>query len=506
MSVTRLTLLAPARDLSVGKAAIQAGADAVYIGAPRFGARQAACNRIEDIAALVEYAHLFHVQVLVTVNTLLYTDEYTAACALAHDLYAVGVDALIIQDMHLLEMNLPPIRLHASTQCDNRTIEQVLRLQAMGFRRAVLARELCIDEIRAIDKAVQSSHAAEPIELEAFVHGALCVSYSGRCYMSEVLMGRSANRGCCAQMCRMRYDLLDKDGNEVADDYGVPIHQRYLLSLQDLDRSAYLQELIEAGITTFKIEGRLKDTDYVTNVVAYYRQLLDGIISRSDRFERASSGIEQIDFVPHPAKSFHRGQTDYFMHGRTRPMANWDTPKSTGEAIGEVVFIRPNTIGVKLLPQVQLHNGDGLCFCDKGFAINHIELFDSEHSVVLVTPNRMPAIAAGTILYRNQDTLFLKTLHAERHIPVAICFEDIPEGYRLRIGEHSAIFAAPHEIARNGARALQTIREQVGKLGDTPYVAHTIEVLHKGVVCTTEYPYFIPIHTLNLWRREVSNL
>lgn len=506
MSVTRLTLLAPARDLAVGKAAVQAGADAVYIGAPRFGARQAAGNSIEDIAALAEYAHLFHVQVLVTLNTLLYADEYAEACALAHELYAAGADALIIQDLHLLETDLPPIRLHASTQCDNRTAEQVLRLQALGFRRVVLARELCLDEIRAIDKAVKCSHAAEPIELEAFVHGALCVSYSGRCYMSEVLTGRSANRGCCAQMCRMRYDLLDKDGHEILDDHGVPVHQRYLLSLQDMDRSACLQELIEAGVTAFKIEGRLKDADYVTNVVAYYRHLLDDIISRSDRFVRASSGKEQTDFIPNPAKSFHRGQTDYFMHGRTRPMANWDTPKSTGEAIGEVVFTRRNAIGIQLLPQVQLHNGDGLCFGDKGFAINHIEIPDPKCSVALVTPNRMPAIAAGTTLYRNLDTVFLKTLHAERHIPVAVCFEDIPEGYRLRIGGHSAVFAAPHEKAQNSARALQTIREQLGKLGDTPYVANKIEVLHKGVVCTAGYPYFIPIRTLNLWRREVSVL
>jgi putative protease len=242
-----ISLLAPARDLEVGKAAIQAGADAVYIGATAFGARQAAGNTIEDIAELVAYAHRFGAQVLVTLNTLLHDDEYARACALAHDLYKVGVDALIIQDLNLLDYDLPPIRLHASTQCDNRTPEHVLRLQQLGFRRAVLARELSIEQIQKIHQATQHNSPSDgPIELEAFIHGALCVSYSGRCYLSEVLMDRSANRGCCAQLCRQRYDLLDKDGNEVLDMYGKPIHQRYLLSLQDMDRSLHLAEMIEA--------------------------------------------------------------------------------------------------------------------------------------------------------------------------------------------------------------------------------------------------------------------
>ena len=282
MDEIKLTLLAPARDLTVAKAAIQAGADAVYIGAPRFGARAQAGNSLEDIATLVNYAHPFGVQVLVTLNTLLTDDERKEAVALAWRLYEIGVDALIIQDLRLLDEDLPPIRLHASTQCDNRTTEQVLHLQELGFKRVVLARELTIDEIRRISQAVsRSNNDSDLIELEAFVHGACCVSYSGRCYMSEVLMNRSANRGCCAQMCRMAYDLLDKDMNEVLDDEGKPIHQRYLLSLQDMDRSLYLRELIEAGVTTFKIEGRLKDADYVTNIVAYYRQLIDNLINSS---------------------------------------------------------------------------------------------------------------------------------------------------------------------------------------------------------------------------------
>ena len=353
MSNRKLTLLAPARNLEVGIAAIQAGADAVYIGAPEFGARQAASNSLEDIAQLVKYAHRFGVQVLVTLNTLLHDNEYPRACALAHELYSIGVDALIIQDLHLLDYDLPPIRLHASTQCDNRTPEQVLRLQQLGFRRAVLARELSLEQIREIHHTIQSyttlhhptpphttlrRDEVAPIELEAFVHGALCVSYSGRCYLSEALMNRSANRGCCAQLCRQRYDLLDKDGNEIIDNNGQPIHQRYLLSLQDMDRSRYLAEMIEAGITTFKIEGRLKDRDYVTNIVAYYRQLLDQIITANPNLQQASTpSVQTYNFTPNPAKTFHRGQTDYFLHKRTPQMANWDTPKSTGEKIGRVV-------------------------------------------------------------------------------------------------------------------------------------------------------------------------
>ncbi len=505
----KLTLLAPARDIEVGKAAIDAGADAVYIGAPQFGARQAAGNSVEDIAELVRYAHVFGAQVLVTLNTLLHNDEYAPACALAHQLYKAGVDALIIQDLHLLECDLPPIRLHASTQCDNRTAEQVLALQAMGFRRVVLARELSINEIRNIHEAVVRSETEMPIELEAFVHGALCVSYSGRCYMSEVLMGRSANRGCCAQMCRMRYDLLDKDGNEIRDDRGVPIHQRYLLSLQDMDHSQSLKEMIEAGVTTFKVEGRLKDRDYVTNVVAYYRQLIDEI----EGVETLAHGKTEFSFVPNPSKTFHRGQTDYFLHGRTRPMANWQTPKSTGEPIGTVAYIQRNAIGVELLPDVVLHNGDGLCFGDQGFAVNGVSMPQNAKGfkrLAVVVPNQMPRVAVGMQLYRNQDVEFLRNLHAERHIPVVITFEDTHDGYRLtmlnddRKETLAAVdITAEHQAAQNPARSFATIREQISKLGDTPYRADEVVVRHEGTDCQGEYPYFLPIGLLNDYRRRL---
>ena len=491
----RISLLAPARDLEVGKAAIDAGADAVYIGAPEFGARQAASNSIEDIAALVQYAHRFGVQVLVTLNTLLHDHELPRACALAHELYKVGVDALIIQDLRLLEHDLPPIRLHASTQCDNRTPEQVIHLQKLGFRRVVLARELSIEQIQAIKSEVLDS-----IELEAFVHGALCVSYSGRCYLSEVLMDRSANRGCCAQLCRQRYDLLDKDGNEIIDNYGQPIHQRYLLSLQDMDRSLHLVQMIEAGVTTFKIEGRLKDRDYVTNIVAYYRQLLDQIIASNPNLQQASTpSVQTYNFTPNPAKTFHRGQTEYFLHKRTPQMANWDTPKSTGEKIGRVIALRKDAICVQLQPNITLHNGDGICFGDKGFAINRI---DGEW----IYPNQMPNIQRGTILYRNLDTEFLRSLQAKRQIPVDIRFEVIPEGYRLTIGEKTTDFVAEHQEANNTQRALQTIIQQLSKLGDTDFAARNIQVINNNQICSEHFPYFIPISQLNLWRRQLTQI
>ena len=473
-----LSLLSPAKNKEVAHAAIQAGADAVYIGAPAFGAREKAGNSLEDLEEVVREAHLYGVQVLVTLNTLLRDDEYPEAVRMAHDLHRIGVDALIVQDLHLLDFPLPPIRLHASTQCDNRTPEQVARLRDLGFKRVVLARELSIDEIRAIHEAVPD------IELEAFVHGALCVSYSGRCYMSEVLAGRSANRGACAQFCRMAYDLLDSEGREVIDDEGQPIHQRHLLSLQDLDRSAYLQELIDAGVTTFKIEGRLKDADYVTNIVAYYREKLSAISPQHSVITRS--------FEPNPEKTFHRGATDYFLHGRTRPMANWTTPKSTGEHIGEVVEVHGNTLRVRLLPGVTLHNGDGLTIGTEGFNVNGVE-----GNIVKI--NKAVSIQPSAVrpLYRNNDIEFTKSLHSERRIPVDICFRETEEGFSLRIGDKERTFAYTKEPAKNAEKALETIRTQLAKLGDTPYVAREVRI--------ESAPYFIPISIINEWRRQIIN-
>ena len=475
-----LSLLAPARDKEVAIAAIQAGADAIYIGAPAYGARQAAGNSLEDLEEVVRYAHRYGVQVLVTLNTLLHEDEYPKAVELAHALYAIGVDALIIQDLHLLDFDLPPIRLHASTQCDNRTPEQVALLRDKGFKRVVLARELSIDEIRAIHDAVPD------IELEAFVHGALCVCYSGRCYISEVLSGRSANRGACAQYCRMAYDLLDESMNEVRDDQGEPIHQRYLLSLQDMDRSAYLQELIDAGVTTFKIEGRLKDAEYVTNITAYYREKLSAFSSQYSVISRS--------FEPNPEKTFHRGGIEYFLHGRTRPMANWETPKSTGEYIGEVVEAHGNTLRVRLKKGVVLHNGDGLTIGSEGFNVNGVE-----GNIVKINKEPVSITSLkGRELFRNLDMEFTKSLKSERRIPVDIVFSETEEGFELSYSsafsfQHS-VFSYPHEPAKNAEKALETIRTQLSKLGDTPYIAREIHI--------ESAPYFIPISVLNEWRRN----
>ena len=474
-----MILLSPAKNIEIAKAAIQAGADAVYIGAPRFGAREAAGNSLEDIAQLVTYAHQFGVQVHVTLNTLLQEDEYADALQLATQLYEIGIDALLLQDLRLAaetHSRLPNLALHASTQCDNRTPEQVAKLRDMGFRLVVLARELSIDEIRAIHEAVPD------IKLEAFVHGALCVSYSGKCFMSEVLMNRSANRGCCAQMCRMRYDLLDKDGQEIIDDNGKPIHQRYLLSLQDLDRSAYLQELIDAGVTTFKIEGRLKDAVYVSNITGYYRQLLDHHTSTLN-----------------PAKTFHRGATDYFLHGRTRPMANWDTPKSTGEYIGEVLSANGNTLIVRLEQGITLHNGDGLTVGDEGFYVNGVN-----GNMVKINKTLTTRLTSSH-LYRNYDPEYLRNLPFERRVPVDVIFLIQEEGYRIiyqpldkNLEPLTQIFVPKYQAATNIERAIQTIEQQLTKLGDTIYTPNSFQL--KKERPDAQIP-FIPISELNALRR-----
>ena len=487
-----MELLAPAKNIEVARAAIMAGADAVYIGAPRFGARQAAGNSIEDIRQLTGYAHRFSVKVLVTVNTLMDDNERREAAQMAWQLYDAGVDALIVQDLRLLKEDLPPIRLHASTQCDNRTPEQVVQLQRAGFRRAVLARELTIDQIRAIREATLADKPNQPIELEVFVHGAVCVCYSGKCFMSERLLGRSANRGACAQMCRMAYDVLDSHGQELRDDQGKPLHQRYVLSLKDMDRSAYLRELIDAGVSTIKIEGRLKDADYVTNIVAYYRQKLDAL----NNCNRHSITHE---FVPNPEKTFHRDGSPYFLHGRTDSMANWTTPKSTGEKIGIVTSSRDRTIHIQLLPGVTLHNGDGVCYGDKGFQVNSVTPLSG--SAVAVSTFHKENVPTGTMIYRNTDTTFLKQLHAHRRIPVTLSLAMISEGFSLTISSNdntwhvTRTFVHPHTLATQGEQAKQTQRAQLAKLGDSDYIATEVNVPNEA--------FFIPMSTLNAWRREM---
>ncbi len=496
--MTKIELLAPARDLQVGKAAIDSGADAVYIGAPMFGARQAAGNTLEDIAALCQYAHLFDVRVWVTLNTILTDEELPQAEKLAWQLYEAGVDGLIIQDMGLLTMNLPPLRLHASTQCNNRTPEKVHWLQEIGFQRVVLARELSLQEIRTIRNQTT-------IELEGFIHGALCVSYSGQCYFSEAVCGRSANRGACAQMCRQKYDVLDKDGNLLLQD-------KYILSLHDMDRSHSVRDLLDAGITSLKIEGRLKDETYVRNVVGYYRQLLDRLFAEPNSpYCRASKGIVSLPFTPNPQKTFHRGGIDYFLHARTPNMVNLLSPKSTGEYIGKVLQggkqTKCITVETSFMAspkgecrtantECRLTNGDGLCYADKGFLINKVE-------GKRIYPNQPLDIEADTPLYRNYDKEFMQKLErttSARKLPVPIRFSETPDGFSLQIGEAIQHFTYEKQPAKNAARAEQTIREQLTKLGDTPFVAESVTI-------DCSQPYFLPISTLNDWRRQaVENL
>ncbi len=484
--MTKIELLAPARDLQVGKAAIDSGADAVYIGAPMFGARQAAGNTLEDIAALCQYAHLFGVRVWVTINTILTDEELPQAEKLAWQLYEAGVDGLIIQDMGLLSTHLPPLRIHASTQCNNRTPEKVRWLQDIGFQRVVLARELSLQEIRAIREQTT-------IELEGFIHGALCVSYSGQCYFSEAMCGRSANRGACAQMCRQKYDVLDKEGNIILKD-------QHILSLHDMDRSASIRELLDAGITSLKIEGRLKDETYVRNVVGYYRQLLDAIFAEKDSpYGRASQGIVSLPFTPNPQKTFHRGGIDYFLHHRNADMVNMLSPKSTGEYIGKVIQGGKNCKYILVeTPQrgVSLSNGDGICYANKGFLINRIE-------GKRIYPNQPIDIEAGTALYRNYDKAFMQQLESTkstRKLPIDILFQETNDGFAIQIKrDNYPLSIINHlfqkQLAKNAERAKQTVREQLTKLGDTPFIAENITI-------QWTQPYFLPISILNEWRRQ----
>lgn len=497
--MTKLELLAPAKNLECGIAAVDHGADAIYIGAPRFGARVAASNSVDDIRQLCDYAHRYAVKVFVTVNTLLHADELTEAERLIWQLYEAGVDAILVQDMQVLRMNLPPIALHASTQTDNRTPERVLALQQAGFRRVVLARELSVDEITAV-------HAAVPdMPLEVFVHGALCVSYSGVCYASEYCFGRSANRGACAQFCRMPFDLVDADGTVIE-------HQRHLLSLKDLNQSDHLQELIDAGATSFKIEGRLKDVAYVKNVTAAYSRLLDAIVRRHpDRYSRASLGRCSYTFTPNLHKTFNRGYTTYFLHGRQPDIACFDTPKAMGEYVGTVKELRGNSFTVA--GTASFANGDGLCFITPspstfhtspstltGFRVNRAE-------GNRLYPLEMPAaLHPGIRLYRNNDIEFERLLSrpsAERKIPITFRLETTETGYRLtgRISGqlptpiyqqqensllftlHSSFIDCPHQQAAKPQR--DNIVRQLSRLGGTPYEC-------VGVEFSDDFNDFIP--------------
>lgn len=460
-----IELLAPAKNLECGIEAINHGADAVYIGAPRFGARAAAGNSLADIEALVQYAHLYNVRIYVTVNTILRDDELKETEAMIWDLYRTGVDALIVQDMGLTQLNLPPIPLHASTQMDNRTVEKVRFLADAGFRQVVLARELSVNEISRI-------HAACPDTLlEVFIHGALCVSYSGQCYVSEACFGRSANRGECAQFCRLQFDMTDADRKVIEKG-------KHLLSLKDMNQSDNLEELLDAGASSLKIEGRLKDVSYVKNVTAYYRQKLDALFKRRKEYVRASSGSVKLAFRPQLDKSFSRGFTDYFAHGRNPGIFSFNTPKSLGEEVGTVKEIRGNYLtvaGVKAFS-----NGDGLCYLDaqgrlQGFRVNRVEnnkLF----------PQEMPRIKPKTVLYRNFDQEFDRIMQkksAERKLAVDVSLAENNFGFTLTICDEdgnsvSMALSKNKELARTPQH--DNLINQLGKLGNTPFVPRNIEV------------------------------
>ncbi len=476
-------LLAPARDADTGIAAIEAGADAVYIGGPRFGARAQGAATVADVARLAEYGHLFGARTYVTLNTLLKDDELDAAQALAHEAWQAGADALIIQDMGLLELDLPPIPLFASTQCHITTPEKARFLEDAGFRRLILARELSLAEIAAI-------RAATTVELECFVHGALCVCYSGQCYMSVAAGGRSGNRGDCAQPCRLPYDLLDERGTVLAAN-------RYFLSLKDMNRSPRLGDLLDAGVSSFKIEGRLKDVAYIRNVVSYYRQAIDRELAPRT-LRKASSGTISTEFSPDPAKSFNRGFTTYFLDSCPGAPESPLTPKAIGEPIGNVIAVANK--GFTLDSLIVLSPGDGICFFDaegklQGTNVNRVD-------GRCCYPADISGIRAGMALYRNRDIAFEKALAVhppQRRIRVAINLDAGQGGFRLRATDEDGVVVevredGPFEPARNPEQAINHLSAQLAKTGGTPYETETITV-------SGEEPPFVPASVINAARR-----
>ena len=464
MNRKTIELLSPAKDVEVGIAAINHGADAVYIGGPDFGAREKASNSMADIERLCRHAALYDAKVYVTLNTLLYDNELERARRIAYDCWDAGVDALIVQDMALLQMDMPPIPLHASTQCNNMTAEKVQFLESVGFEQVVLARELSIEQIKEI-----RAHTTVP--LEYFIHGSLCVCQSGQCYLSHYLGNRSANRGACAQPCRLPWDLLDENGK-------VLIKDRHLLSLKDLNNSKNLEELIDAGITSFKIEGRLKEADYVKNVTAFYRKKLDEIIDRRDDLQRASIGNSAVAFEVNPEKSFSRGFTDHFIHGRQKGIDSPFTPKSMGEYIGEVTWC--NSVRMELRTDKELHNGDGYCYINQAG-----ELQGLRADVVMgktICCNRPHGALRGTKIYRNLDIEWQRQVDASqgnRKVDIRLTLDETETGYRLSaLVDSNGRDARPcvstdiecdKIVANNPEKALENIRKKALQWGDTSF-------------------------------------
>jgi len=486
MSSSFIELLAPAKDLECGLAAINCGADAVYLGAVRFGARENAGNSLADIETLTRYAHKYWAKVYVTLNTLLRDDELPQALQLIERLYQVGIDGLIIQDVGLLECALPPVPLIASTQMHNHTPERVAFLEGVGFQRAILARELNLEEISAIRRR------AGRIELECFIHGSLCVCYSGQCYLSYAQGGRSGNRGQCAQPCRLPYSLLDSTGHVLA-------RNRHLLSLRDLNLTDYLRELISAGVSAFKIEGRLKDKAYIMNVVAHYRARLDILLAEMS-LRKGSSGASLIDFTPDVGKTFNRGYSSYYLHGRGETVASPDTPKMVGEPIGTVAAVHPRAFALD--SEILLHNGDGLSFFNAdgelcGTVVNAVQ-------GRLVTPLKMEGITRDMRIFRNHDHDFLTHLakaRAERQLSVRLILRDAADGVILSAVDEDGVTAEHHvtcekPLAEKPEQALETIRKQLAKMGGSDFTC-------AGVDCALSTPCFLPVSLLNALRRDV---
>ena len=506
-----LELLSPARDADIGIAAIDHGADAVYIGGPAFGARASAGNAIADLERLIRHAHRFNARIFITLNTILRDDELEAARRMVWQVYEAGADALIIQDMGLLELDLPPIQLHASTQTDIRTPEKARFLQDVGLSQIVLARELDLQQIAAIRAATDPQRCT----LEYFVHGALCVAYSGQCYISHAHTGRSANRGDCSQACRLPYQVLDAQGRFIA-------HDKHVLSMKDNNQSANLRALIDAGVRSFKIEGRYKDLGYVKNITAHYRQLLDVLIEDSETsaqpLARASSGRTRFFFTPDPLQNFQRGFTDYFTHGRQQDIGAFDTPKNPGQPIGWVTKVGPNFVELETEDATTvLHNGDGLCYFDlqqelMGLAINRAERI-AEHGVTRGTnawrvfPKDAVAgckdLRKGTTLHRNRDMDWVRMLEkksSERRIGVWLRLQEAADGLRLHATDEdgntaSAQVQLAHAAPKDEASAAQRLREALGALGDTLFSA-------LDVALDLPRPWFVPASLAKQLRRD----
>lgn len=490
-----LELLAPAKNLDFGIEAINHGADAVYIGGPAFGARTNAGNSVADIEALARHAHRYGARVLVALNTILNDDEIPEAERLVRQVYEAGADALIVQDMGLLELDLPPIQLHASTQTDNRSPEKVRFLEQVGFSQIVLARELSLSQIRAI--AAQTSAV-----LEFFVHGALCVSYSGQCYISHAHTDRSANRGECSYACRLPYSLTDESGD-------VLVENQHLLSLKDNNQSGNLRALVEAGIRSFKIEGRLKDLSYVKNITAHYRTLLDEILDENPQLQRAAAGRCTYTFTPQPEKTFNRGSTDYFVNDRKADITAFESPKFTGEAIGQVTAVTARHFDVQALAPI--HNGDGISFfnADKtlvGLRVNRAEALPNGQQRLFPAESLAEAgeaLQIGTGLFRNRDQTFERLLEkksAERKIAVDLHFGETADGFCLMLTDETGVYACTSlaqakDAAQNAERAFASIREQLGKLGNTIFSPREITL-------DLQAAWFLPASALNTLRRQ----